>query len=192
MTNNTDTTQAGLVEKVARAIHVADDSGDRLPWDVMSSFGDMNRKTYRRLASAAIAAISEAAEPDEVDEAAYPERLPCNGSDDDGPAPCEYCGGTGKEMRSGLLHTDFMSMLDLAKIDMKIWQEPLYKKFIAGTPLENDVPVWMVQFAQRYLRIKPTNSEASKIRQAHSCDIPGCTTCNNPELPEHEEASHEQ
>lgn len=40
-------------------------------------------------------------------------------------------------------------MLDQAKLSL-VWN-PLWDR-IKGTPLENDIPVWMAEFAQKYLQ----------------------------------------
>lgn len=43
---------------------------------------------------------------------------------------------------------DFVSLLEEAERIVR--GKPLWKRFISGTPLENDVPVWMANFAQQF------------------------------------------
>ena len=44
--------------------------------------------------------------------------------------------------------TSWPDMLDQAKLSL-VWN-PIWPK-LKGTPFENDVPVWMAEFAQKYL-----------------------------------------
>jgi hypothetical protein len=40
----------------------------------------------------------------------------------------------------------------LGDAEQLVRQKPLWAKYIKGTPLENDVPVWMAEFALRLLQ----------------------------------------
>jgi len=51
----------------------------------------------------------------------------------------------------------------LAFADAEIKGKVLFKKFIAGTPLENDIPVWMAEYAARYQQAALKASGAEHI-----------------------------
>jgi hypothetical protein len=57
---------------------------------------------------------------------------------------------------------DFVKRLQLAQ--GQVQSSPLYKRFIDGTPLENDIAVWMVTFAAQSVRdcVAAASSAASQ------------------------------
>lgn len=69
------------------------------------------------------------------------------------------------------LDTDLTSMLDQARIHLA-WKDghPLYRKHIKSTPLENDIPVWMVEFANLYLKQNATLSSDATLQPPAAVD----------------------
>jgi len=57
----------------------------------------------------------------------------------------------------------WQDILAFAKADVE--GRVLFKKFIAGTPLENDIPVWMAEYAVKYQQAAIKASGAEHVRE---------------------------
>lgn len=70
----------------------------------------------------------------------------------------------------------------LCDAEQLVRQKPLWSKYIKGTPLENDVPVWMADFALRMLQRerarRPQDFAASPSHDYGVMEAPAA--CNKP------------
>lgn len=63
----------------------------------------------------------------------------------------------------------------LGDAEQTVRQKPLWPKFIKGTPLENDVPVWMADFALRMLqRERARRPQDFAAAPSHDYGVKGC------------------